>query len=207
LIDRKFDERSFSLESSNRDPTVAFAVPGRGNDDAGNLVELDPLNAESVAWWKNVRGSLAVSDTSGKTDVDRWAGRDYTVIARYDSTGDIARMSIADSQNREFNIATIAGPIRRIDWLDNPSITKTERDALARAFNQAARYDESVRVASITRRDGWRLVAAKRQQAVATNQTSHSLALRSSLKRTPTCQTKCANAKPSTRAGTKRRSS
>jgi hypothetical protein len=194
------------MQSSQRAPTVAFAVPGRGDEAAGNLVELEPIDVAPVGWWQNVRNGLALSDTTGKTDVDRWTGKTYTVLARYDSTGDVARVSIVDSLKHEFNIASIAGPIRRIDWLDDPSIAAVDRDALSRAFNQAARYDDATRIAAVAHRS-WKEVAVVSRKPLAVSQSSHSLAARSSITRTYTCRHTCAHEKPSTRAGTKRRSS
>ncbi|MEO7082918.1 MAG: hypothetical protein ABI442_18750 [Gemmatimonadaceae bacterium] len=214
LAGRQFDERSFSVENESRLPAVAFAVPGRGDDAAGNLVELEPMNVDSVGWWKSVSRGLAVSDISGASDVDRWTGKGYSVIARYDTSGEVARVSIADSRKREFNIATITGPILRIDWLDDPAIAAADRDALSRAFNQAARYDEATRVASASTSRGTR-----RQPAAGGSRFSHSMPSQSSFVRVAVCQTvrrsaspstrptECVQATPSTRAGTKRPSS
>ena len=146
----QFDDHSFIVQSVDRAPVVTFGIPGRGEGAAGNLVELSPLPVDSanwLSWWPSVRPSLATADTGGHDDIDRWTGSGYVVIARYDSTGNMARVTIADSTKREWLMSTVTGPLRRIDWLDRPPIGDTDRRALQRAFNQAATYDERSRVA------------------------------------------------------------
>lgn len=144
----QFDERSFSLEAVDGAPAVVFAVPGRGEGAAGNGIALPAVTVDSVAWWPDVRGELAQTDSADE-DVDRWDGAGYRVIARYDSTGDIARLTIADSTRREWSLAMVMGPLLRIAWLDSPPPSDTERRALRRAFDQAATYDDKARVADV----------------------------------------------------------
>lgn len=140
----QFDDRSFSLTAVAGSPAVSFGVPGHGEGAAGNIVELDPLKVDSVPWWSASSAGLAHTNDAGD---DSWSGAGYSVVARYDTTGDFARLSIADSSHREWPIATIAAPIRRVDWLDRPPITSAQRKALLHAFDQAAAYDENARVA------------------------------------------------------------
>lgn len=144
----RFDPRSFSLEDDDGHPAVVFGIPGRGPGPAGNLVELDPVAIDSAAWWPDVRPGRAVTDAQGN---DRWQGPGYAVVARYDTSGEVATLSIADSAKREWPLGMARGPLNRIDWLDRPPIGADERRALTRAFNAASLYGEDTRVAGARR--------------------------------------------------------
>jgi hypothetical protein len=146
LAQRAFDDRAFTLSDDGRAPTITFNVPGRGPGAAGNDVELEPIDADTTDWWRSLVATLPVTDDAGN---DRWTGTGYSVLARYDTSGEIARVSLADSANREWPVGTVLAPLRRIDWLDHPAIGDAERQALIRAFNQAATYDRATRVAAL----------------------------------------------------------
>jgi len=152
----QFDERSFTLSDVDGQPAVSFGVPGYGEGAAGNLVELDPLPVDSVIWWRDVRGGLPQRDSVG---TDRWTGSGYAVVAGYDTSGRRARLSITDPSTRDWLIATVTPPLRRIDWLDRPAPSDVARTALIRAFNAAANYDENARVASSAGRGAWRVAS------------------------------------------------
>ncbi|HEY4219567.1 MAG TPA: hypothetical protein VGM67_20665 [Gemmatimonadaceae bacterium] len=140
-----FDDHSFSLTTLGGQPAVSFGVPGQGTGGDGAMVELDPLEVDSVSWWSPAGEGIPQTDATGD---DAWTGAGYRVLARYDTSGDIAQFSIADSSRREWPIGNIAAPIRRVDWLDRPAASPAERRALLRAFDQASSYDENARVAS-----------------------------------------------------------
>lgn len=144
----QFDPRSFTIADEDGRPTVAFGVPGRGAGAAGDLVELDPMSVPPPAWWGTIRNTLPTTDDQ---DADIWSGPGYRVIARYDTSGDdeIARLSLADSSRREWPLGALLAPVHRIDWLDRPVIGPADRKALLRAFNAAASYDETARVAAL----------------------------------------------------------
>jgi hypothetical protein len=143
----RFDETSFTIVAIDGRPAIRFAITGRGEGPAGNAVELDATPVEPGDWWSEVRGSLP--DSGGTDDLDRWSRPGYAVSARYDPRVDFARVSISDGR-RERIIASMGTPIHRIDWLDSPPIDSIERRALARAFDQAAAYDERAKVARLT---------------------------------------------------------
>src|SRR6185295_15080144 len=88
--------------------------------------------------------------TENPSDIDFWHRGTYSVVALYDTAGEIATVSIADSSRHRWPVTKVAGPIRRINWLDRPKLPDADRRALTRAFNQAASYDERTRVASAT---------------------------------------------------------
>ena len=144
LEHRHFDPVCFALENIDGRPAITFGIPGAGEGNDGNIVELDPIPVDSVGWWRDASAGLARRDS---LDDDRWTGSMYTVIARYDTSGQFAQLSLADSSRREWPVGPATGPLRRIDWLDHPAPSDVERKALRRAFDQAARYDESARVA------------------------------------------------------------
>lgn len=149
LSSRAFDDRSFRLSSDAGHPSVTFTIPGAGHGAEGSAVELEPLEPDSgiaiKSWWSTVSTGLARTDDA---DDDVWLGNGYRVFARYDTSGDVANVSIADSSGREWSVANVLAPLRRIDWLDQPAASDVERKALMRAFNQAATYDQTARVAS-----------------------------------------------------------
>jgi hypothetical protein len=149
LVRAEFDPLSFTLTSIDTLPAVQFAVPGIGEGAEGNVVELDPIRlAHPPGWWTTVRSTLALSDDEGN---DRWQRPTYRIIARYDTSGDAAHLYLADTARREWGLAQVEGPVRRIEFLDQPPIGDTDRRALLRAFNAAASYDETARVARLSR--------------------------------------------------------
>ena len=142
---RQFDPRSFVLENLDGKPAITFAIPGAGEGNAGTVVELEPIPVDSLEWWKDIRPLLAAPDT---VDDDRWIGGKYTLIARYDATGQSAALALADSTKHEWPLGSAGAPIRRVDWLDRSPPSDAERTALRKAFDQAAAYDENTRVAA-----------------------------------------------------------
>ena len=105
LEQRQFDERGFTLSDDGRVPTITFSVPGRGAGAVGNAVELEPIDGDSTGWWRSLATTLPTTDDAGN---DRWTGTGYRVLARYDTSGDVAHVSIADSASREWPVATAA---------------------------------------------------------------------------------------------------
>ena len=144
LLRLTFDERSFTLSTRDGEPVVIFGVPGHGEGAAGDLVELDPLRIDSVSWWRAFNDGVAISDDDGN---DRWDGPGYGVRASYDTLGEVASVSIAGVSRREWPVAIVTAPLRRIYWLDHPAMSAADRAALSRAFTQAAAYDENARLA------------------------------------------------------------
>jgi hypothetical protein len=144
----QFDASSFTLSATDDRLEIVFGVPGQGEGPAGNVVELEPVAIDSVAWSKDVSPGLPRRDDEGS---HRWQRRDAQIIARYDTSGTIAHVSVGNAKKREWALVTVQAPLFQILWLDEPALKATERQALTRAFNHAASYDEGARVASITR--------------------------------------------------------
>ncbi len=146
LASLAFDPRSFTItDDGDRGAMVRYALPTRGAAAGGNVLELEPVSAAAASWWSDLRAELPALDSAGN---DRWSHRGYTVVARYDSSGETARLALADAARHEWPIAAVGAPPRRVDWLDDPPITDRERRALTRAFDAAATYDENARSAS-----------------------------------------------------------
>ena len=143
-LDRfRFDPSSFSLAAPNGTLMVAFSAPGQGAGGEGFVFPLRPLPVTEPAWWVDARGSLP---TSTQEREEYWQRTGYTVKAAYDSTAPV-KLALVDSAGREFSVGTITAPVHRIYWLDAPPIDRVQRNALVRAFNEAAMYDESARTA------------------------------------------------------------
>ncbi len=143
LLRLQFDARSFSLSDVDGQPAVSFGVPGKGAGAAGRLVELDPFKVAPTPWWADALPELATEDNASS---DVWAGSGYRVIAHYDTAGDVAHIALGDNGRREWPLASVLGPLRRISWLDRPPVDDADRRALLRAFSAAASYDEASRV-------------------------------------------------------------
>ena len=155
LAQQKFDDRSFSLTTLGGRAAIAFHVPGRGDGPEGNGLELEPLPVDSVAWSPDSASARAYTDSTGS---EHWDAPRYRVIARYDTTGEVAHLSISDSARREWPLASVGAPVHRVDWLDRPPISAGDRKALLRAFNAASMYGEPPHVATLGR---WNLQFAR----------------------------------------------
>lgn len=155
LAQQKFDDHSFSITTLAGRAAVAFHVPGRGEGPEGNGLELEPLPVDSVAWSPDSASARARTDSTGS---EHWDAPRYRVIARYDTTGDVAHLSIADSAMKEWPLASVGAPVHRVDWLDRPPISAGDRQALVRAFNAASMYGEPPHVAMLGR---WNLQFAR----------------------------------------------
>ena len=67
------------------------------------------------------------------------------VKAVYDTVARPVRLALVDSGGREFPVGGVTAPVHRIYWLDNPSLDRTQRTALTKAFDEAALYDDAAR--------------------------------------------------------------
>ncbi len=145
-----FDERSFSVTSVGGRPAVAFDIPGRGDGPEGNGLELEPLPVDTLRWSPDSVSARALTDSTGS---DHWDGNRYRVIARYDTSGAVAQLSVADTGRREWPLVAVGAPVHRVDWLDRPPISVGDRRALQRAFNAASMYGEPPHVAMLGAED------------------------------------------------------
>ena len=144
LAHYRLDPSSFAITTVAGIPAVEFALPGAGAGDAGHLLPLPAIPVHTPGWWGEVATTLPVRSVDGNRD--SWRRPTYSVVVRYDSTGD-AVLSVRDSTSREWRVRSIAAPAHRIFWLDSTPFDSTMRRALAQAFTDASNYDSDGRVA------------------------------------------------------------
>jgi hypothetical protein len=169
LGDFAFDARSFSLVAVDREPAVAFLVPGAGTDAGGLALPLPPIRAAAL-WWREVRDALPMTDPDSAAD--RWQHGRYQVVAWYDSASEELKLTLGDSTRRQWPIARLQAPAHLIYWLDAPPVDSAARRALARAFDESVLYSEDARTAAITVRPPVQL-AADRGHGIARQARRH----------------------------------
>lgn len=145
-----FDPRSFILGVQDRDPRVRFAVTLAGAIEPGGVVELDPMPVEELAWWEGVRQSHPIEEGP---DERTWPREGFTLVAR-PSSGPTARMAflLRDDAGGEWRLGSVPTPVLRVMWLGDSTDAPGTRQALTRAFNEAAFYSGDVRVVRGPRR-------------------------------------------------------
>jgi hypothetical protein len=146
-----FDNASFAITDLAGAPAVAFYVPGKGSGTAGGItLPLPPIAVGDSPWWRaDVRAGLP--QVRADSLLERWSRGPLEVAARYDTAfgGTYAMLALRDSADRhEWPLARVQAPVHHIHWLDRPVLDSVARNGLARAFNEAAFYDENVRTAS-----------------------------------------------------------
>lgn len=148
-LDRlSFDARSFVLLAEGREPRVRFTLAQSGSRFIAPAQELFPVAVEAPAWWEGVRDGYPETVEGERGAEQRWPRDGYDVIAR--PTGDEARPRIAfalrDAGGQEWPLGFVRAPVQRIMWLDDPVLAAGTREALVRAFDDAALYSEDTRV-------------------------------------------------------------
>lgn len=138
----RFDPEVFTLTTIERSPGVAFAIPGRGSGTGGMVLTLEPIRTAVPPWWNTVVPTLPHVLDDG---VHRWLERERQVMARPEHGR--FELVIRTAAGREHRAGRVPGPLWRIFWLDTPGTDSTMLRALARAFDEAAFYDEDVRTA------------------------------------------------------------
>ncbi|HEY9449037.1 MAG TPA: acyl-CoA thioesterase, partial [Gemmatimonadaceae bacterium] len=141
--DFEFDSTSFGIVALDRAPAVEFVAPGYGSRAGGLILPLPPIRVSAPEWWDETGQWVATSaDSSGES----WQNGSYRVIAQVRDDG-ATRLTLVDSANREWPVAVVAPPVRRIYWLDRQVTDSTTIRALARAFDEAALYSDDARTA------------------------------------------------------------
>jgi hypothetical protein len=145
-----FNAGSFTLTSQDRVPQVRFVVPGSGGSAGGVTI---PLPSQAVAepkWWRAVRDELPL----GAPSLHRWPRERFELVARIDTAvGDRATLALRDGAH-EWPVGVVQGPVRRVFWLDAPPLSREERAALVRAFDEASLYSEQTRIVQASRLRG-----------------------------------------------------
>jgi hypothetical protein len=163
-----FDEASFAITDVSGAPAIAFHVPGKGSGTAGGVtLPLPPISVADVAWWRDdVRPGLP--NVRADSLLERWPRGPLELAARYDTAHDgaYATLALRDSTRRhQWRIGRVQTPVHHVHWLDRPVLDSIARLGLARAFNEAAFYDENVRTARLES-GGWRVELAVARSAL-----------------------------------------
>ena len=140
-----FDPRSFALTSPNGALMIAFSAPGQGVGGEGFVLPMRPIAVAEPAWWADAKEGLP---TATREREELWSRGSYTVKAVYDTGDKPVRLALVDTAGKEFTVGGIAAPVHRIYWLDRPPLDRTTRSALAKAFDEAAAYDDQARTVS-----------------------------------------------------------
>jgi hypothetical protein len=146
VSDFVFEPVSFTLTDMDRELAVLFFVPGRGQQ-GGRSLGLPPVRGPAPPWWAEERVLLPARGTGPDSTADIWRRPSVSVVARYDSTG-VARLALRDAARREWAVGQFPAPVRRVIWLDDPTIDAAMRRALLRAFDESALYSDDARAAS-----------------------------------------------------------
>jgi hypothetical protein len=142
-----FDPGSFTIESRDGRPRVRYAVPGEVSGGSLNALELESREVPAMPWWNDLRQELPAGPDSLLT----WKHRGLELRAARSDNGDTARLTLRDSTNRDWRVASVTAPVWRVLWLDD-GVTADDRKALKRAFNDASMYSDDSRIAMAPRR-------------------------------------------------------
>lgn len=143
-----FDARSFVLLADARVPRVRFTLAQSGARFVTPAQELASVAAVPPAWWDGVRDDYPERDEQDNSAAQRWPRAEYDVIARPDDEGTRPRVKFAlrDEGGQEWSLGFVPAPVQRIMWLDDTTLAPGTREALVRAFDEAALYSEDTRV-------------------------------------------------------------
>jgi len=143
-----FDSRSFVLLAEGREPRVRFALAQSGSRFIAPAQELFPVRVDAPAWWDGVREGYPVSGEDAEANEQRWPRAEYDVIARpvEDETRTRVAFALRDAGGQEWPLGFVPAPVQRIMWLDDPALAAGTREALVKAFDDAALYSEDTRV-------------------------------------------------------------
>ncbi len=140
-----FDPRSFGFLVDDRRLFIEFTLAQSAGAIALASTQLGPIPVDTPAWWPTVAADYPVVDASGER---RWPMRELTVVAR-PLPGDTPRVrfSLRDAGGQEWALGSVPAPVQRLMWLEDSVMAPGTREALLRAFDEAALYGEETRVA------------------------------------------------------------
>jgi len=138
-----FDSTSFTIDEIDGAPMVGFYVPGVGESGGGLALPLPHVRAPAPDWWREIAATVPRLGADSLSEI--WAGPQYEVVARYDSSGEFATLVVRDSSRHEWNAARVPTPARRVYRLDTPAVDSTARRALGRAFDESMLYSGAAR--------------------------------------------------------------
>lgn len=142
-----FDARSFRLLVHDRRLHVQFTLAQSAAPAATTATELGPILVEEPAWWASVADDYPEVDESGAR---RWPRPEATVLARPmpDGSPRVA-FALRDAGGQEWPLGSVPAPVQRVMWLGDSLVAPGTREALVRAFDDAALYSDETRVATL----------------------------------------------------------
>ncbi len=140
----QFDPSSFTITTVQGTPAITYAFSTSGTGSADQALPLPPLTFAGPAWWTDVVPNLPRSSADGA--VDAFVRGPLSVLARYDSAGN-GHVVLRDNTAHEWPLGVISESASRIYWLDHEQVDAQTRNALARAFDDAAQYGTDTHVA------------------------------------------------------------
>lgn len=131
-------EHRFSLERDDdhdRDDTTRTVIDLRN----GKTVQLDRMLRDP-----------SVQEAAGEGGLvnRRWRHDGYDIVARFDSVRRMNALALRDRRGREWKLGMVESSFVQIFWLDKPRVDSQTRHALARAFNDATAYGETIQQVS-----------------------------------------------------------
>ena len=86
---RQFDSRCFALETVDGKLAITFAIPGAGWGRPAIW-----SSSSRSPWTRSAGGGAASAGLAERDSLDneRWPGESYAVLARYDTSGHVARL-------------------------------------------------------------------------------------------------------------------
>ena len=143
-----FDATSFSLDASEREPQVVFAVPALARRASTPPLLLSARDVPSPAWWRDLRDELPTGPDASL----HWRHGGAELVALTADDPDRAKLVLRDAANHEWPLGSVSAPVQHVLWLD-ADVSAEARNALHRAFNESAQGSEGARIASAVRRN------------------------------------------------------
>lgn len=143
-----FDSSSFVVVVWEGKPAIGFVAPGTGPDAGETALPIPPIVIPESAWWRSVAPTLPALSTE---EAEEWlsAGTPvvYRVVVQYDSLAEGAMVAVRDSMGELWPIGPVPLPVHRVHRLDYGAWDRRTPQALARAFEEAARYSREAKTA------------------------------------------------------------
>jgi hypothetical protein len=103
---------------------------------------------ETPAWWPTVRADYSTDDVLGSRE---WSRGSFSVVARLaPGVTPRAEFALRDAGGQEWPLGFVPAAVHRVMWLDDSTVAPGTREALQRAFDEAALYGEETRLAGRT---------------------------------------------------------
>jgi hypothetical protein len=131
------------------EPRLSVERQDEHDQDDTTRAVIDVRNGKPVELDRMLRDP-SVQEAAGEGGLSsrRWKHDGYDVVSRYDSVHKMNALALRDRGGREWKLGLVATSFVQIFWLDKPRVDAQTRHALARAFNDATAYGESIQQVS-----------------------------------------------------------